>query len=46
MSSSDLVVTFVHKDLQLEDGLQIYPVDQVKIAFIGVRICKKKIHPC
>ena len=42
MSNSDLVVTFIHKDLRLEDGLQIYPVDQVKMVFKSVRICKKE----
>ena len=42
MSSSDLVVSFVHKDLRLKDGFQIFPVDQVKVSFIGVWICKKK----
>ena len=41
MSSFDLVVTFIHKDLRLENGLQIYPVDQVKMAFKGVKICEK-----
>ena len=42
MSSSDLVVSFVHKDLRLKDGFQIFPVDQVKVSFIGVWICKKE----
>ena len=45
MSNSDLEVTFFHKDLHLKNGLQIYLVDQVKMAFKGVRICKKKAHP-
>ena len=45
MSSSDLVVTFVHKDLRLKNGLQIYPVDQVKMTFKGVGICKKEGTP-
>ena len=45
MSSSDLVVTFVHKDLRLKNGLQSYLVDQVKMAFEGVRICKKESTP-
>ena len=40
-----MVVTFVHKDLRLEDGLQIYPIDRVKMAFKIVRIYKKKVHP-
>ena len=44
VSSSDLVVNFVHKDLRLKDGLQIYPVDQVKMSFKDVRICKKRRH--
>ena len=38
MSGSDLVVNFIHKDLHLKDGLQIYPVDQMKMA-------KKKAYP-
>ena len=38
VSSSDLVVNFVHKDLRLKDGLQICPVDQMKMA-------KKKAYP-
>ena len=38
MSGSDLVVNFVHKDLHLKDGLQICPVDQMKMA-------KKKAYP-
>ena len=42
MSGSDLVVNFVHKDLHLKDGLQIFPVDQVKVSFKGVWICKKE----
>ena len=42
MSDSDLVVNFVHKDLHLKDGLQIYPVDQMKMLFKGMRICKKE----
>ena len=46
MGSFDLIVTFVHKNLRLEDDLQIYPVDQVKMAFKGVRIYKKKVHLC
>ena len=45
MSSSDLVVTLVHKDFRREDGLQIYPVDQVKMEFKSVRICKKEGTP-
>ena len=45
VSSSDLVVTFVHKDLRLKNGIQIYPVNQVKMAFKGVRICKKEGTP-
>ena len=42
MSSSDLVVSFIHKDLRLKDGFQIFPVDQVKVSFKGVWICKKE----
>ena len=45
MSDSDVVVNFVHKDLRLKDGLQIYPVDQMKMSFKGVRICKKEGIP-
>ena len=45
MSGSDLVVNFVHKDLRLKDGLQIYPVDQMKMAFKGVKIYKKEGTP-
>ena len=40
MSGSDLVVNFVHKDLRLKDGFQICLVDQMKMSFKGVRICK------
>ena len=40
-----MVITFVHKDLRLKNGLQIYPVDQVKMAFKGMRICKKEGTP-
>ena len=42
MSSSNLVVNFVHKDLHLKDGFQISPVDQVKVSFKSVWICKKE----
>ena len=42
MSDSDLVVNFIHKDLCLKDGLQICPVDQMKMSFKGMRICKKE----
>ena len=42
VSGSNLVVNFVHKDLRLKDGFQIFPVDQVKVSFKGVRICKKE----
>ena len=42
MSGSDLVVNCVHKDLCLKDGFHIFPVDQVKMSFKGVRICKKE----
>ena len=42
VSSSDLVVNFVHKDLHLKNGLQICLVDQMKMSFKGVRICKKE----
>ena len=45
MSGSDLVVNFIHKYLYLKDGLQIYPVDQVKMEFKSVRICKKEGTP-
>ena len=45
VSSSNLEVTFVHKDLRLKNGLQIHPVDQVKMAFKGVRICKRESIP-
>ena len=45
VSGSNLVVTFVHKDLRLKNGLQIYPVDQVKMTFKGVGICKKEGIP-
>ena len=45
MSGSDLVVNFVHKDLHLKDGLQICPVDQMKMSFKGVKICKKEGIP-
>ena len=44
MSSSDLVVSFVYKDLRLKDGFQIFSVDQVKVSFKGVWICKKKAY--
>ena len=42
VSNSDLVVTLVHKYLLLENGLQVYSVNQVKMEFEGVRICKKR----
>ena len=42
MSSSDLVVNFVYKDLRVKDGFQIFPIDQVKVLFKGVWICKKE----
>ena len=42
MSSSNLVVNFVHNDLCLKDGLRICPVDQMKISFKGVKIYKKE----
>ena len=38
MNGSDLVVNFIHKDLRLKDGLQICPVDQMKMTFKGMRI--------
>ena len=41
MSGFDLVINFVHKDLRLKDGFQISPVDQVKVSFKGVWICKE-----
>ena len=44
MNGSYLVVSFVYKDLHLEDGFQIYPVDQVKVSFKGVWIYKKKAY--
>ena len=42
MSGFDLVINFVHKDLRLKDGFQISPVDQVKVSFKGMWICKKE----
>ena len=45
MNGSDLVVNFIHKDLRLKDGLQICPVDQMKMTFKGIRICKKEGTP-
>ena len=42
MSSSNLVVNFVHKDLRLKDGFQISPVDQVEMSFKGVWIYKEE----
>ena len=42
MSDSELVVNFVHKDLCLKDGFQIFPVDQVKVSFKGMWICKNE----
>ena len=42
VSGSDLVVNFVYKDLRLKDGFQIFPIDQVKVSFKGVWICKKE----
>ena len=45
VSSSDLEVTFVHKNLHLKNGFSIRPVDQVKMAFEGVRICKRENAP-
>ena len=42
MSGSDLVVNFVHKDLRLKDGFQIFLIDQVKVSFKGVWIYQKK----
>ena len=42
MSGSDLVVGFIHKDLRLKDGFQIFPIDQVKVSFKRVWICKKE----
>ena len=42
VNGSDLVVNFVYKDLRLKDGFQIFPVDQVKVLFKGVWICKKE----
>ena len=41
MSGFDLVINFVHKDLHLKDGFQISLVDQVKVSFKGVWICKE-----
>ena len=42
MSSSDLVVNFVYKDLRVNDGFQIFPIDQVKVSFKGMWTCKKE----
>ena len=42
MSNSDLVVNFVPKDLCLKNGLQIFLVDQVKVSFKSVWICKRE----
>ena len=42
VSCSHLVVSFVHKDLHLKDGFQIFSVNQVKVSFKGVWICKKE----
>ena len=42
MSGSDLVVNFVHKDLRLKDGFQIFLINQVKVSFKGVWIYQKK----
>ena len=42
ISGSDLVVNFVYKDLHVKDGFQIFPIDQVKVLFKGVWICKKE----
>ena len=42
VNGSNLVVNFVHKDLRLKDGFQIFLVDQVKMSFKGVWICKKE----
>ena len=44
MSSSNLVVNFVHNDLCLKDGLRICLVDQMKMSFKGMKICKNKRH--
>ena len=38
MSNSDLEVTFFHKDLHLKNGLQIHPVNQVKMTLKGVTL--------
>ena len=45
VSSSDLEVTFFHKDLHLKNGLQIHLVNQVKMTLKGVRICKRESTP-
>ena len=42
MNGSNLVVSFIHKDLCLKDGFQIFLVDQVKVSFKGMWICKKE----
>ena len=42
VSGFDLVVSYVHKDLCLKDGFQIFPIDQVKVSFKGMWICKKE----
>ena len=42
MSGFDLVVNFIHEDLLLKDGFQIFLVDQVKVSIEGVWVCKKE----
>ena len=45
VSSSDLEVTFVHKNLCLKNGLQVRLVNQVEMAFESVKICKRENAP-
>ena len=45
VNSSDLEVTFIHKNLCLKNGLQVRQVNQVEMAFESVRICKRENAP-
>ena len=45
VSSSNLEVTFIHKNLCLKNGFKVHPVDQVKMAFEGVRLYKRENAP-
>ena len=45
VSSSNLEVTFIHKNLCLKNGIKVHPVDQVKMAFEGVRLYKRENAP-